>query len=92
MDFDWGTIAQQVESGTLRENLERMLVAGFQALHDAGEPLPPASYYAAKIAEIIDRQSEQPLSKDDAFYLYQEVLLACENARREVLGEEAPPQ
>lgn len=92
MEFDWQKIAEQVESGTLRQNLERMLVSGFQALHDAGEPLPPPSYYAARISEIIDRQSETPLNKDDAFYLYQEVLLACENARREVLGEEAPPR
>lgn len=89
MELNLAGLVSEIENGTLRSRLERELTEGFQRMHDAGEALPPASHYASRIAEIIDRASEQPLSKDDTFNLYQEVLLACENARKNVLGEEA---
>jgi len=52
--------------------------------------LPLASYYAAKIADIVNRAAPEPLNKDLAFHVYQEILLAVEAARAEVLGEERP--
>jgi hypothetical protein len=88
MELDLANLIHDIHEGKLRESLERELTAGFEKMVASGDAIPPASYYAARIAEIIDRSSEQPLSKDDAFNLYQEVLLACENARRSVLGEE----
>lgn len=88
MDFD--SIEEKIRSGTLHQELERELTDGFRQLHASGEPLPPASHYAARIAEIIARQTTD-LSREDAFDLYQEVLLACENARKNVLGEDVKP-
>lgn len=92
MDLNYGRLIADINEGTLRQNLERELTEGFQQIHASGEMLPTASHFAARIAEIIDRESEQPLSKDDSFVLYQEILLACENARLAVLGEEAEEQ
>ena len=89
MDLHYSKLREEIENGTLRQSLERELTDGFQKMHAAGEALPPASHYASRISEIIERNSEQPLSKDEAFYLYQEVLAACEQARLTVLGEEA---
>lgn len=89
MDLNYGRLIGEIENGTLRQTLERELTEGFQKIHDSGELLPSASHFASRIAEIIDRESEQPLSNGDTFNLYQEVLLACENARKNVLGEEA---
>lgn len=89
MDLSYSRLLADINAGTLRQNLERELTEGFRQIHASGELLPTASHFAARIAEIIDRGSEQPLSKDDSYVLYQEILLACENARLAVLGEEA---
>lgn len=89
MNIDYATLEQDVESGQLRTRLAEELTVGFRLMHDAGDALPPASYYATKIAEIIHANAETEISKDLAYYIYQEVLLACEEARANVLG--APP-
>jgi hypothetical protein len=89
MDLSYARLIADINEGTLRQNLERELIEGFQQIHASGELLPTASHFASRIAEIIDKGPEQPLSKDDAFVLYQEILLACENARLAVLGDEA---
>jgi hypothetical protein len=86
MNIDYDTIEQDVEDGTFRQRLEEELTLGFRQLDDAGERLPPASYYAAQIAEIVNRGAE--LSEEMKYNLYQEILLACEGARTAVLGEE----
>ena len=85
MNIDYDTIEQDVEDGTFRQRLEEELTLGFRQIDDAGERLPPASYYAAKIAEIVNR--DVSLSEELKYNLYQEILLACENARAAVLGE-----
>ena len=74
-------------SGTFRQTLLDELLVGFRLLQQSGEPLPLASYYAARIAEIIGNGAPEPLKGDPAFYLYQEVLAAVETARATVLGE-----
>lgn len=89
MELNFAGLISEIHTGALRQTLERELTAGFEKMHASGEALPPASYLAARITEIIDKASEQPLTKDDSFYLYQEVVLACENARKNILGEEA---
>jgi hypothetical protein len=92
VDLHYSRLLDEIEKGTLRATLERELTEGFQRMHAEGDALPPASYYAARISEIIERNSEQPLSKEDAFNLYQEVVIACDQARRNVLGDEAEEQ
>lgn len=84
--IDSRAIAAEVEDGTFRARLEEELTRGFEQMHAAGERLPPASYYATQIAEIVNRDAD--LSDELKYDLYQEILLACENARRSVLGEE----
>lgn len=88
MNIDYASLDRDVEDGTFRQRLEEELTAGFRQIHDAGERLPLASYYASQIAEIVNRDVE--LSDDLKYDLYQEILLACENARAAVLGEEKP--
>lgn len=89
MDLNFSSLLTEIDDGTLRQRLERELTTGFEAIRASGEALPLPSHYAARIAEIIERNSEQPISKAKAFDLYQEVLLAVEQARVNVLGEEA---
>lgn len=89
MNIDYERLEQDVEDGTFRQRLEEELTLGFRQIDDAGERLPPASYYAAQIAEIVNRGAE--LSEELKYNLYQEILLACENARAAVLGEERKP-
>ena len=89
MNIDYTTIEQDVESGLFRQRLEEELTFGFRQIHDSGERLPLASYYAAQIAEIVNRDVDLP--PELKYNLYQEILLACENARAAVLGEEARP-
>ena len=89
IDVDYATLASDVEDGTFRSRLERELVLGFRALQAAGERLPPASYYATQIAEIVHRGASEPIPSELAFDLYQEILAACENARAAVAGEKA---
>jgi hypothetical protein len=89
MNIDYSTLEQDVENGLFRQRLEEELTFGFRQIHDAGERLPLASYYASQIAEIVNRDVE--LSADLKYNLYQEILLACENARVAILGEEQKP-
>jgi hypothetical protein len=87
MNIDYEHLEQDVEDGTFRQRLEEELTSGFRQIHDAGECLPPASHYAAQIAEIVNRDVE--LSEELKYNLYQEILLACEAARAAILGEKA---
>ena len=89
MNIDYANLEQDVENGMFRQRLEEELTFGFRQIHDAGERLPLASYYAAQIAEIVNRDVE--LSADLKYNLYQEILAAVENARVAVLGEEKKP-
>lgn len=89
VDIDYDTLADEIENGTLRQRLEEELLAGFRQLQSQGDPLPPASYFASKVAEIIDSGATEPLTEAMKYGLYQEVLTACEQARATVLGE--PP-
>jgi hypothetical protein len=89
MNIDYATLEQDLESGLFRQRLEEELTFGFRQIHDSGERLPLASYYAAQIAEIVNRDVE--LSADLKYYLYQEILSAVESARVAVLGEEKQP-
>jgi len=85
MNIDYATIEQDVEEGTFRQKLENELTIGFRQLHETGERLPLASYYASQIAEIVNRDVQ--LSEELKYNLYQEILAACESARVAVLGE-----
>lgn len=87
MNVDYENLENDVASGLFRESLREELLFGFRQIHQSGERLPLASYYAAQIAEIVTRGAAEPLDKDLAFHLYQEILLAVEAARAEVLGE-----
>jgi hypothetical protein len=88
MTVDYESLENDVANGLFRESLREELLFGFRQIHNSGERLPPASYYAAQIAGIVNRGAAEPLDKDLAFHLYQEILLAVETARAEVLGEE----
>ena len=88
MNVDYKSLESDVANGLFREWLREELLFGFRQIHNAGERLPLASYYAAQIADIVNRGAAEPLNKDLAFHLYQEILLAVETARAEVLGEE----
>lgn len=88
MNVDYKSLEDDVANGLFRESLREELLFGFRQIHNAGERLPLASYYAAQIADIVNRGAAEPLNKDLAFNLYQEILLAVEAARAEVLGEE----
>lgn len=89
MNIDYATLEDDLVEGSFRQRLEEELLLGFQQLHESGERLPPASYYAAQIAEIVNKGVE--LSPDLKYNLYQEILLAVENARAAVLGEDGKP-
>jgi hypothetical protein len=90
MNVDYKSLEDDVANGLFRESLREELLFGFRQIHNSGERLPLASYYAAQIADIVNRGAAEPLNKDLAFNLYQEILLAVEAARAEVLGEEIP--
>jgi hypothetical protein len=87
MNVDYESLQADMESGLFRQSLEEELLVGFRLIHQAGDPLPLASYYAAKIAEIVNAGADEPLQPEQAFYLYQEILSAVEAARATVLGE-----
>ena len=89
MNIDYANLEQDVENGIFRQRLEEELTAGFRDIHEKGDRLPPASYLAAQIAEIVNRDVD--LSADLKYNLYQEILLACERARAAVLGEDKLP-
>ncbi|HJQ37138.1 MAG TPA: hypothetical protein VKB93_08365 [Thermoanaerobaculia bacterium] len=84
MNIDYATLEDDVFNGTFRQKLQDEVTAQFHQLHDTGERLPPASYTATKIAEIVNR--EAALSENTKYELYQEILAAVEHARAEVLG------
>lgn len=90
MNVDYESLENDVANGLFRESLREELLFGFRQIHNSGDRLPLASYYAAQIADIVNRGAAVPLNKDLAFHLYQEILLAVEAARAEVLGEEIP--
>ncbi len=91
MNVDYESLENDVASGHFRESLREELLFGFRQIQETGERLPTASYYATKIADIVNRGAAEPLNKDLAFHLYQEILIAVEAARAEVLGEPIPP-
>lgn len=86
MNVDYANIDADLESGAFRQQLEEELIVGFRQIVESGERLPTASHYASQIAEIVQRAAEKPIP-----YIYDEVLVAVENARNAVLGEEAKP-
>lgn len=88
MNVDYENFEAHVLDGSFRQGLEKELADGFRAIHESGERLPTASHYAAQIAEIVNRNSPQPISPELAFEVYQEILEACEHARTTVLGEQ----
>ncbi|HVT04790.1 MAG TPA: hypothetical protein VHL58_15610 [Thermoanaerobaculia bacterium] len=90
-DIDYDTLEEDMISGVFRERLREELVGANRLLQQAGEPIPLASYTATKIAEIINKGSDEPIDKTFAYDLYQEILEACERARSEVIGEETKP-
>ncbi len=85
MNIDYANLERDVDDGSFRQRLEEELTLGFRQMHDSGERLPLASYYASQIAEIVNRDVQ--LSEELKYNLYQEILLACENARVAILGE-----
>ena len=91
MNVDYENLEDDVASGVFRESLREELLFGFRQIHQTGERLPLPSHYAAQIAEIVNRGAAAPLDKDLAFHVYQEILLAVEAARAEVLGEPVAP-
>jgi hypothetical protein len=88
MNIDYTNLERDLEDGTFRQRLEEEITIGFRQIHDSGERLPPASYFAAQIAEIVNRDVE--LSADLKYNLYQEILLAVENAHAAISGERQP--
>jgi hypothetical protein len=86
MNIDYTNIEEDLFNGTFRQRLQDELAIGFRQIHESGERLPLASYYASQIAEIVNR--DVALSDTAKYELYQETLAAVEYARAEVLGEE----
>ena len=89
MNIDYENLESDIYDGTFRQRLEEELTAGFRQIHRSGNRLPPASHYAAQIAEIVNRD----VVLDDAakYELYQEIRAAVEAARVTALGEVLPP-
>lgn len=85
MNIDYASLEDDLESGAFRQKLQDELETGFRLIRDSGERLPVASHYASQIAEIVNRGVE--LTADLKYNLYQEILLACEQARAAVLAE-----
>lgn len=91
MKIDYDDLQQSVVAGTLRIELEQTLETNFREMVARGERIPPASYLATKIAEIVNRNAGNEIDSDLAFGIYQEIAAACENAREKVVGEEPEP-
>jgi hypothetical protein len=91
VNINYDTLEDTIISGSFRIDLQDELLLGFRQIQQSGERLPLASHYASRIAEIIGRGASAPLGPDLAFHLYQEILLACEEARAVVLGEAPLP-
>jgi hypothetical protein len=88
MNVDYENLENDISSGLFRETLREELLFGFRQLHQSGERLPLPSYFAAQIAEVVNRGAAEPIPTDLAFHLYQEILLAVEAARDEAMGVE----
>lgn len=89
MNVDYENLDRDLENGLFRQQLEEELLAGFRQIRLAGERLPTASHYAAQIAIIVNEGG--PVSDNAKYYVYQEILAACEAARATVLGEADKP-
>lgn len=89
MNVDYENLDRDLENGMFRQQLEEELIVGFRQIHLAGERLPTASHYAAQIATIVNDGG--PVSKDAKYYVYQEILAACEAARATVLAQDSKP-
>ena len=87
MNINPATLEEDLITGLFRETLREQLAGGFRQIQQGGDRLPTASHYAAQIAEIVSNAAGEPLSADLAFHLYQEILLAVEAARADVLGD-----
>ena len=85
MNIDYTSLEEDVFEGRFRQKLEEELVLQLEQIKESGERLPPASYLASQIAEIVNRGAS--LSDNVKYELYQEILAACEHARATVLGE-----
>jgi hypothetical protein len=85
MNIDYENLERDLEAGTFRQQLHEELLPGFREIQASGERLPTASHYAAQIAEIVARGGE--VAKEQQYYVYQEILAACESARAAVLLE-----
>jgi hypothetical protein len=88
MNVDYDNLENDVSSGLFRETLREELLFGFRQIHQSGERLPLPSYLAAQIAGVVNRGGAAPIASELAFHLYQEILIAVEAAREEVLGQE----
>lgn len=89
MNVDYENLDRDLENGTFRHQLEEELTVGFRQILLTGERLPTASHYAAQIATIVNDGGT--VSEDAKYYVYQEILSACEAARAAVLGEDPKP-
>ena len=85
MKVDYENLGRDLENGMFRQQLEEELIVGFRQIRLAGERLPLASHYAAQIATIVNAGGTVP--EPSKYYVYQEILAACEAARATVLGE-----
>jgi hypothetical protein len=91
VNVNYSELEDDLISGSFRRDLQDELISGFRQIQQSGERLPSASHYASQIAEIIGRGASSALDADLAFHLYQEILLACEEARASVLGAASLP-
>lgn len=89
MNVDYDNLDRDLENGMFRKELEEELVVGFRQIRMSGERLPLASHYASQIAAIVNAGGS--VSEDSKYYVYQEILAACESARATVLGEDPKP-
>jgi hypothetical protein len=89
MNVDYENLDRDLENGTFRQQLEEELLVGFRQIRLAGERLPTASHYAAQIAMIVNGGGT--VADNSKYYVYQEILAACEAARATVLGEDLKP-
>ena len=88
MNVDYENLDRDLENGAFRQQLQEELIVGFRQIRMTGERLPASSHYAAQIAEIVNAGGT--VSEPSKYYVYQEILAACEAAREAVLGDEAP--
>jgi len=88
LNVDYENLESDIASGLFRETLREELILGFRQLRQLGERLPPPSYFAAQIADVVNRGAAESIPSDLAFHLYQEILLAVEAARDEAMRVE----